>query len=77
MGEANGGARDAFVMKLSSSGTLQWLTQLGTVTKTNGESNTGTDIGAGVSVDSSGNIYCAGYTNGAMGEQMVVVLMHL
>ena len=29
LGEANGGSSDAFVMKLNSSGTLQWVRQLG------------------------------------------------
>ena len=68
MGEANGGGTDAFIMKLNSSGTLQWVKQLGAVTTASGGSNAGTDYCHGVAVDSSGNIYCAGATNGAMGE---------
>ena len=36
MGEANGGNYDAFVMKLNSSGDLQWVTQLGETTTANG-----------------------------------------
>jgi len=41
--------------------------QLG-VTTTAGGSNAGNDRCSGVTVDSSGNIYCAGYTNGGMSE---------
>ena len=33
LGEANGGGFDAFVMKLDSSGAIQWITQLGETTK--------------------------------------------
>ena len=32
LGEANGGGHDAFIMKLDSSGNLQWVTQLGDMT---------------------------------------------
>jgi len=38
-----------------SSGTKQWTKQLGT---------SSVDIGSGVTVDSSGNIYVTGYTEG-------------
>jgi hypothetical protein len=55
-------------MKLNSSGTLQWLTHLGATTTAAGGSNSGADICDSVAVDSSDNVYCAGYTNGAMGE---------
>ena len=68
MGEANGGNTDAFIMKLNSSGALQWVTQLGAVTTAAGGSNAGTDHCTGVTVDSANNIYCAGVTDGAMGE---------
>ncbi len=68
MGEISGGGADAFVMKLNSSGQLQWLTQLGAVTKSTGGSNAGDEYCKGVAVDSAGNVYCAGYTNGDMGE---------
>jgi uncharacterized protein (DUF2147 family) len=68
MGEAYGGATDAFIMKLNSSGTLQWLRQLGNVTKSSGGNNTGTEGCTGVSVDGSGNIFCTGSTNGSMSE---------
>ena len=36
IGEANGGSKDAFVMKLNSSGDLQWVTQLGGTTTASG-----------------------------------------
>ena len=68
LGEANGGANDVFVMKLNSSGDLQWVTQLGGTTTASGGNNSGSDSCYSVAVDNSGNIYCAGYTTGAMGE---------
>ena len=68
MGEANAGNRDAFVMKVSHDGTLQWVKQLGTITQAVGGSNAGNDYCKGISLDTAGNIYCAGYTNGSMGE---------
>ncbi|MBS1958023.1 MAG: SBBP repeat-containing protein [Bdellovibrionales bacterium] len=69
--EANGGGKDAFVMKIDSSGTVQWVTQLGAVTKAPGapgDANQGDDVCKGVSVDATGNVYCAGYTSGALSE---------
>ena len=45
-----------------------FLTQLGAVTTTTGGDNSGSERCRGVSVDSSGNVYCAGYTGGALGE---------
>jgi uncharacterized delta-60 repeat protein len=48
-----GGDNDLTIVKYDSSGTLQWQRILG---------GTGTNIGRSVSVDSSGNIYVAGYT---------------
>jgi hypothetical protein len=44
-----------------------WHTQLGSVTDSAG-SNAGNDTCNGVAVDSSGNVYCAGYTTGGMSE---------
>jgi hypothetical protein len=68
MGETNGGGgNDAFIMKLNSSGTLQWVTQLGATTTAVGGSNSGGDECRSIAVDSSDNVYCAGYTGGAMG----------
>jgi uncharacterized delta-60 repeat protein len=68
MGEVSGGNSDAFVMKLNSQGTLLWVRQLGAVTKAPGGNNSGTDMCMGVAVNTSGNVYCAGYTHGSMGE---------
>ena len=68
LGEANGGNVDAFIMKLNSSGARQWVTQLGATTTAPGGNNSGGDYCLGVSVDSAGNVYCAGYTDGALGE---------
>ena len=68
LGEAKGGGNDVFVMKLNSNGDLQWVTQLGETTTAIGGSNSGDDYCLSVAVDVSGNIYCAGYTDGAMGE---------
>ena len=45
------GGIDAFAAKLNSSGVLQWHTFLG---------ESGTDIGTGVAVDGSGNVYVCG-----------------
>ena len=68
MGEANGGSSDAFIMKLNSSGDLEWVTQLGGTTIANGGDNSGYERCLSVAVDDSGSVYCAGYTSGAMGE---------
>jgi uncharacterized delta-60 repeat protein len=66
--EANGGHNDAFVAKFNSTGTLAWRRQLGNVTKVTGQNNLGDDRCYSVAVDSSGNVYCAGFTTGSMGE---------
>jgi hypothetical protein len=68
LGEANGGGNDAFIMKVNTSGVIQWVTQLGAATTAAGGDNSGVDQCNGVSVDSSGNVYCAGITTGALGE---------
>ena len=49
---------DAFVAKLSPNGTLLWSTFLG---------GTMTDWGYGIGLDSGGNIYVSGYSNGTWG----------
>ena len=71
LGEANGsgGGNDAFVMKLDSSGALQWVTQLGETTKgfADGD-NSQHDFCSSIAVDSFDNVYCAGKTTGALGE---------
>lgn len=68
LGETNGGGTDAFVMKLNSSGILQWVTQLGATTKVTGGSNAGNDVCNSITLDGSNNVYCAGNTSGSMGE---------
>ena len=52
-GNTNSGENDTFLVKYNSSGTKQWTQQLGT---------SADDYGLGVTVDSSDNIYVAGYT---------------
>jgi hypothetical protein len=54
---ANAGSSDVFVTKYNSSGTQQWIRQIGT---------SASDTGSGVAVDSSGNAYVTGYTGGAL-----------
>jgi autotransporter-associated beta strand protein len=49
------GGTDVYVSKLSSTGTYVWAGDLG---------GSGNDSGAGIAVDSSGNIYTTGYFNG-------------
>jgi uncharacterized delta-60 repeat protein len=51
------GRDDAIVLKYNSSGTKQWTRQFG---------SNSSDIGAGVTVDSSGNIYMTGNTDGGL-----------
>ena len=54
-GNTNSGDDDLILVKYNSSGTKQWTKQLGT---------SSSDIGYGVTVDSSDNIYVTGYTDG-------------
>jgi hypothetical protein len=54
-GNITSGGYDLFLVKYNSSGTKLWTKQLGT---------SGTDVGTGVSVDSSDNIYITGSTGG-------------
>jgi hypothetical protein len=56
-GNTHSGAWDLFLVKYNSSGTKQWTKQLG---------SSEDDIAYGVAVDSSGNVYAAGYTYGAL-----------
>ena len=65
LGEANGGdeAEDAFIMKLSSSGVLQWVTQLGGTTAANGGDNYGIDSCNSITLDDSKKyLLCRLYT---------------
>ncbi len=59
---AYSGFYDIFVLKLSGSGAVQWNTFLG--------SSSGTDIGNGIAIDSSGNIYVTGYSDGTWGSPL-------
>lgn len=65
-GSVKGGI-DAFVMKLSSGGVIQWVKQLGRTSNTFGSSS-GQETLTGVTVDRSGNLLCSGYTIGDLGE---------
>ena len=69
-GDGSGGSSaDAFVMKIDSEGEIQWITQLGANTDFTGSGdNTKTDVCYGITVDDDGNVYCAGYTMGSLGE---------
>ncbi len=53
----NAGLGDTFIAKYNSGGSLQWKQQLGTV---------GYDEGTGITVDSTGNIYLTGWTDGGI-----------
>lgn len=53
----NAGLGDTFIAKYNSNGSLQWKQQLGTV---------GYDEGAGIAVDTAGNIYLTGWTDGGI-----------
>lgn len=66
--EAAGGGLDMVVTKFNSAGQLLWARQLGNVTKAPGGSNAGSDGVNDMTVDSSGNVYLAGYTTGGMAE---------
>ena len=56
-GNSNSENYDIFLMKYNSSGTKQWTKQLG---------NSAADIGMGVTVDSSDNIYVTGIASGGL-----------
>jgi hypothetical protein len=68
MGEANGGGKDALVIKLNPIGTIAWVKQLGATTVAPGGSNAGDDYCRSVVLDSSNNVYCGGLTGGSLGE---------
>ncbi|MGK5092174.1 SBBP repeat-containing protein [Deltaproteobacteria bacterium TL4] len=57
-GYTNQGASDLFFMKLDSNGTQIWVKQMGT--------NNG-DYATNIAVDTSGNVYVSGITEGALG----------
>ena len=56
-GNTNAGGQDIFLVKYNSSGTKQWAQQLG---------STSSEVGYGVTVDSSDNIYVTGTTYGGL-----------
>jgi hypothetical protein len=56
-GNTNSGENDTFLVKYNSNGTKQWTRQLGTSEQ---------DLGFGVTVDSSDNIYLTGITSGSL-----------
>ncbi|WP_254564047.1 SBBP repeat-containing protein [Oscillatoria sp. HE19RPO] len=58
LGGTDAGRWDAWVAKYDSSGTQQWVQQLGT---------TENDASKGITVDSAGNIYITGWTDGSLG----------
>jgi len=56
-GNRKAGNGDVFVVKYSSGGEQQWVRQLGTSTE---------DYGQGIALDSAGNVYVTGTTEGAL-----------
>ncbi|MCT7961168.1 Ig-like domain-containing protein [Laspinema sp. D1] len=58
LGGTNAGSSDAWVVKYNSSGTQQWVHQLGT---------SGIDAAYSITVDNAGNPYVTGQTNGNLG----------
>lgn len=52
IGGKNSGAQDMFIVKYDDSGTMIWARQFGTL---------GSDLGLGVALDESGNIYVSGF----------------
>jgi PKD repeat protein len=55
---SNAGGKDAFVVKFNSSGILNWATYYG---------GSNDDLAYGIALDTSANIYIAGYTSSASG----------
>ncbi|MDH5559403.1 MAG: Ig-like domain-containing protein [Deltaproteobacteria bacterium] len=57
LGMGNSGLKDIFLAKFNDSGLQSWVRTLGSAQD---------DVGLGVAVDSSGDVYVAGYTDGAL-----------
>ncbi len=53
----NSGSYDAFIAKYDTTGVIQWSRLLGTP---------GVDYSTGIAIDTSGNVYFTGYTNGSL-----------
>lgn len=68
LGETNGGQQDVFVMKVSPSGAVQWITQLGATTKPAGANHSGFEQLYEIAVDPDGNVYGGGGTYGRFAE---------
>lgn len=71
LGETAGGLSDPFIVKLNSSGVVQWLRHVGDDTETASafvNDSSGSETCSSVAIDGAGNVYCAGSTNGALGE---------
>lgn len=70
LGEANGGGilTDAFISKTDTNGNLLWIKQLGSVTAVPGGDTAQADSCFKIAIDEDDNIYCAGYTQGSLGE---------
>mgnify|MGYP000680698913 CR=1 FL=1 len=66
LGEANAGSNDAFILKLNTSGAIQWLTHFGATTGTGARNNA--ERCWGVATDSSGSVYCTGPTTSSFGD---------
>lgn len=56
-GNTSAGYFDSFVVKYNSVGVKQWTRQLGTA---------GVEVGNGIAIDSSGNVFVTGYTTGGL-----------
>ena len=56
-GNTNSGDMDIILVKYNSTGTKQWTSQLGT---------SSIDAVSGMSIDSSGNVFISGYTEGGL-----------
>lgn len=69
LGEVNGGASDAFVVKFDPNGTVLWLRQFGSVTAASlGGEASGYEYCSSLQINSIGNSYCVGETYSSLGE---------
>ncbi|MEZ4743424.1 MAG: SBBP repeat-containing protein [Bdellovibrionota bacterium] len=64
--ETNAGNKDAFIAKFDKNGIHQWTQQLGNTSI--GAAASGNDLVAGISINSSGNLFITGTTDGNLGE---------